>query len=61
MKITESNPCASTGLPSECQKTFSHSSHLAVHKRLHSGEKPYKCRLCAEAFISSNHLKVAVI
>ena len=41
----------------DCKKAFSHSSHLAVHRRLHTGERPYKCRICAEGFVSSNNLK----
>ena len=42
----------------DCDKGFSHSSHLAVHRRIHRGETPYRCRPCPEGFISSNHLRV---
>lgn len=39
-----------------CDKVLSR-CNLAKHKRVHSGEKPYKCNICDAAFSQSNDLK----
>ncbi|VDD95820.1 unnamed protein product [Enterobius vermicularis] len=39
-----------------CHKVFTNRSNLIVHLRSHTGEKPYKCRLCPYACAQSSKL-----
>ena len=41
-----------------CGKGFVDSRALQVHKRSHSGEKPYQCNTCGKFFTESQNLKV---
>ena len=40
-----------------CKKTFNSISHFKDHVRIHTGEKPYKCKLCGHAVIQKSHLR----
>lgn len=41
-----------------CMKQFTLSSHLKVHMRLYTGERPHLFTTCGKEFIQAAHLKV---
>ncbi|XP_030234619.1 early growth response protein 2b-like [Gadus morhua] len=45
-------PCPADG----CDRRFSRSDELSRHVRIHTGHKPFQCRVCLRAFSRSDHL-----
>ncbi|XP_026801199.3 early growth response protein 1 [Pangasianodon hypophthalmus] len=39
-----------------CDRRFSRSDELNRHIRIHTGHKPFRCRVCARSFSRSDHL-----
>ncbi|KAG9341815.1 hypothetical protein JZ751_018537 [Albula glossodonta] len=45
-------PCPAEG----CDRRFSRSDELTRHVRIHTGHKPFRCRICMRNFSRSDHL-----
>ena len=50
--------CKTSQRCQDWQKEFKYASHLRVHERVRTGDRPFKCDVCGKSFTQSGHLCV---